>query len=129
MAIYAPGLLIAGGIYHLFFGFFHIAFWRTNILNWHKELPHMSPTNRAVIQMLNAGVIVFLFLIAYISLLYSRELLTPGLGRALLLGTSIFWLARLAGEFALKDGAPAKPGLVVASAIGILLYLLPAVTI
>jgi heme/copper-type cytochrome/quinol oxidase subunit 2 len=129
MANYASILLIAGGIYHLFFAFFHIFFWRVNFLNWQEELPHMSPINRSVIQMLNIAVIVFMFLIAYISLEYYSELLTPGLGRALLLGTSFFWLTRLIGEFTLKDGTPAKPVLVFAFAIGILLYLLSAVAI
>lgn len=129
MANYVSILLITGGVYHLFFGFFHIFFWRVKFLNWQEELPRMSPINRSVIQMLNIAVIIFIFLIAYISLAYSSELLNPGLGRVLLLGTSFFWLARLIGEFTLKDGTPAKPVLVFAFVIGILLYLLPAVAI
>ncbi|MCC5468155.1 hypothetical protein [Pelosinus baikalensis] len=122
-------LLIVGGIYHFCFGFFHIKFWNFGFLNWREELPRMSPSNRAVIQMLNVAVIIFLFLTAYISVQYSHELLTHGLGKTLLLGVSIFWLGRLVGEFTLKDGTPAEPGLVVAFFSGILLYLIPAMTI
>jgi len=127
MINYAPVILIAGGIYHLFFVFFQMTFWRGKVLNWKEELPRMSPINRFVIQMCNVAVIVCKFLFAYISLLYTRELLTPGLGRTLLWGIVLFWLARLVGEFTLQDTLT-KRGL-VASIIGILLYLLPLLTI
>ena len=120
-------LLILGGIYHLFFGFFHVKFWTFAFLNWQQELPRMTPMNRAVMQMLNVAVIIFMFLIAYISLRYTNELLTPGLGQSMLWGVVIFWTARLAGEFTLKDGAPSNPKLVAALSSGILLYLLPAI--
>lgn len=120
-------LLIVGGIYHLAFGFFHIMFWRFRFLNWREELSHMSSINRAVIQMLNVAVIIFMILVTYISLRYSQELPTTSLGRDILLGVSAFWLARLGGEFILKDGIPAKPGIVIACTIGILLYLVPAI--
>ena len=89
----------------------------------------MTPINRAVIQMLNIAVLVFMFLIAYISLRYTQELLTPGLGNTILFGVVIFWSARLAGEFTLKDGTPANRKLVAALISGILLYLIPAILI
>lgn len=120
-------MLIAGGVYHLAFVFFHIMFWRFRFLNWREELPHMSCSNRAVIQMLNVAVIIFMILVTYVSLRYSHELSITSLGRDLLLGVSVFWVARLGGEFILKDGIPAKPGIVIACAIGILLYLVPAI--
>jgi len=121
--------LVAGGIYHLFFGFFHAKFWTFGFLNWREELPRMTPINRAVIQMLNIAVLVFMFLIAYISLRYTQELLTPGLGNTILFGVVIFWSARLAGEFTLKDGTPANRKLVAVLISGILLYLIPAILI
>lgn len=120
-------LLIVGGIYHLAFSFFHIMFWRFSFLNWREELSHMSCINRAVIQMLNVAIIIFMILVTYISLRYSQELPTTSLGRDILLGVSAFWLARLGGEFILKDGIPAKPGIVIACTFGILLYLVPAI--
>jgi hypothetical protein len=126
---YAVNLLIAGGVYHLFFGFFHIAFWQMEFLDWQKELPRMSAVNRTVIQGLNIAVIVFMFLIAYVSFQHSYELLMTGLGKTILLGTTFFWLARLIVEFTLKKRGSAKPILVIAFIIGILLYLLPAVII
>lgn len=88
----------------------------------------MSCINRAVIQMLNVAVVVFMFLISYISFRYSQELLTISLGRDLLFSVSIFWFVRLVGEFTLKDCIPVKPGIIVACNIGILLYLVPAIT-
>lgn len=127
MADYAPFFLIIGGIYHLFFVFFQLTFWRGKLLNWREELPRMSSKNRFVIQMCNLAVIVCKFLFAYISLFYTHELLNPGLGKTLLWGIGLFWLARLAGEFILQDSVT-KVG-IVASGIGIFLYLLPALLI
>lgn len=75
--------------------------------------------------MLNIAVIVFLLMIAFVSMVYSYEPVTTNLGRTLLLGTSIFWMARLVGEFTLKDGTQANPKLVTAFLVGILLYVLP----
>jgi hypothetical protein len=121
-------LLIAGGVFHLCFGFFHIRFWKFSFLNWREELLRMSCINRAVIQMLNVAVVVFMFLISYISFRYSQELPTISLGRDLLFGVSIFWFVRLVGEFTLKDRIPVKQGIIVACNIGILLYLVPAIT-
>lgn len=118
-------MLIAGGIYHFVFGVFHSMFWRFKFLNWREELPHMLASNLAVIQMLNIAVIVFMLLVAYISLRYSKELPTTSLGRDLLLGVLVFWVARLGGEFILKEGMPPKPGIVIACVVGILLYLVP----
>ncbi|MBP2642474.1 MAG: hypothetical protein H6Q67_361 [Firmicutes bacterium] len=77
----------------------------------------MSPANRAVIQMVNGAVIVFLFMITFISFEYSQELVTSSLGKVLLLRTSLFWMARLVGEFTLKARFAVKPALVVAFAI------------
>ena len=123
MSNYASLLVIVGGVYNLLFGLFHISFWK--LFNWRDELARMSPINRAVIQMLNIAVIVFLLMIAFVSMVYSHELVTTNLGRTLLLGTSIFWMARLVGEFTLKDGTQANPKLVTAFLVGILLYVLP----
>ncbi len=121
--------LLAGGIYHLFFFFFHAMFWRFGFLNWQEELPRMSKTNRAVIQMLAVAVCVFLLITAYLSLRYPQELLTTGLGRDLLVGIALFWLTRLIGEFSFKAHSDSSPAIVAVCTLGILLYLLPALNL
>nr|WP_320147729.1 hypothetical protein [uncultured Anaeromusa sp.] len=118
-------LVLAGGVYHLFFGFFHAAFWKMKLFNWREELPVMSPVNRFVIQGMNIAVITFMFLIAYVSLRHTGELLTTPLGRTILIGTAVFWLVRLIVEFAFKKRGAANSLLVIAFLIGVLLYVLP----
>jgi hypothetical protein len=118
-------LVLAGGVYHLFFGFFHAAFWKMQFFNWREELPAMSPVNRFVIQGMNIAVITFMFLIAYVSMRHTEELLMTPLGRTILTGTAIFWLVRLIVEFALKERGAAKPVLVIAFLFGVILYMLP----
>ena len=118
-------LVLAGGVYHLFFGFFHAAFWKMKPFNWREELPAMSPVNRFVIQGMNIAVITFMFLIAYVSMRHTGELLTTPLGKTILMGTAIFWLVRLVVEFTLKERGAAKPALVIAFLLGVMLYVLP----
>ncbi len=128
MSNYFSLLLIVGGAFHLFFAFFHAAFWRFKFLNWQEELPRMSPINQAVFQMLNVAVIVFMLLIGYISIRFSYELPTTELGKVLLLGTVFFWIARLVGEFTLKDKTlKPTPKLIIAFIIIILIYILPLI--
>jgi hypothetical protein len=119
----ASCLVVVGGIYNLLFGIFHLSFWK--LFNWGEELSHMSPINRAVMQMLNVAVIVFLFMMACVSMVYSDEMVTTGLGKTLLLGISIFWITRLIGEFTLKNGTQINPKLVIIFLIGIFLHILP----
>ena len=118
--------LLAGGIYHVFFFFFHAMFWRFDFLNWQEELPRMSKTNRAVIQMLAVAVCVFLLITAYLSLRYPQELLTTDLGRDLLVGIALFWFARLIGEFSFKAHSDSSPAIIIVCVLGMVLYLLPA---
>ncbi len=120
-------LVLAGGGYHFFFGFFHAAFWKMKPFNWREELPVMSPVNRFVIQGMNIAVITFMFLIAYVSMRHTGELLTTPLGKTILMGTAIFWLVRLIVEFTLKERGAVNPLLIIAFIIGTLLYVLPVI--
>lgn len=129
MREYAAGILIAGGIYNIILAVFHIMFWHMGKFSWKEELPKMSSINMAVIQLLNIGIIVYFLLMAYISFFHTRELLNSGLGKTVLLGAALFWLIRLGGEFAFKKGMPANPVLVGIFIIGVLLYLIPVLSI
>lgn len=129
MEKYAGDILIVGGIYNILLAIFHIMFWRLGKFNWKEELPKMSSTNMAVIQLLNIAVIVFFFLVAYISIFNTQELLSSGLGKTVLSGTALFWLIRLCGEFILKKGMPSNPAFVIIFVIGVLLYLIPALSV
>ena len=125
MREYANLLLCVGGVYHLLLGVFHILFWKLKIFNWKEELPQMSGINSAVMQLLNAAVIVFLLLMAYISLFHQQELLNTGLGHTLLVGISLFWLVRLGGEFLIKGAGNINRPLTIMFVFGIALYLAP----
>ena len=76
--------------------------------------------------MLAVAVCVFLLITAYLSLRYPQELLTTDLGRDLLVGIALFWLARLIGEFSFKAHSDSSPAIIIVCVLGIVLYLLPA---
>lgn len=92
----AATLLLAAGLYHLALAAFHLAFWR--LFAWPRDLRHLQPVNRAIMQVLNISLtFVFLFA-AYLALFHAPPLLTTDLGRALLAGGTLFWLLRAAQQ-------------------------------
>jgi len=85
-------LIKAGGVYNICFVVFHLLFWC--IFNWDDDLRSLSFLNRAIMQVLNLS-LTFVFLIfAYISLVYSKELLESSLGHSLLVLMALFWFLR-----------------------------------
>ncbi|MCL2290717.1 MAG: hypothetical protein FWC34_08470 [Bacteroidetes bacterium] len=117
-------LVIIGGINFLFFGLFHLTFWHG--LNWGNELIKLTEINSNVMQMLNIGIVVFMLALGFIMLFYRKEILNSALGRALLIAFSLFWLARLVGEFAFPGGSII---LGVILFLCVLIYLIPAIII
>jgi len=114
-------LVIIGGINFLLFGLFHLTFWHG--LNWGNELIKLTEINSNVMQMLNIGIVVFMLTFGFITLFYRKEILSSKLGRALLIAFSLFWLARLIGEFAFPGGSIT---LGVILFLCVLIYLIPA---
>ena len=117
-------LVIIGGVNFLFFGLFHLTFWHG--LNWGNELIKLTEINSNVMQMLNIGIVVFMLALGFIMLFYRKEILNSALGRALLIAFSLFWLARLVGEFAFPGGSII---LGVILFLCVLIYLIPAIII
>ena len=85
-------LLKIGSFYNLAFAVFHLLFWK--IFKWDTELSKISFLNRAVMQVLNLCLTFCFLLFSYISYFHTSELLTTGLGHAVLTGIAIFWLLR-----------------------------------
>ena len=118
-------LVIIGGINFLFWGLFHISFWFAPFpIDWKNELIKLTEMNSNVMQMLNIGISVFLLAFGFLMFFYCREILNSALGRALLIIFSLFWLARLIGEFAFPGGSIIF-GLILF--LCVLIYLIPAI--
>jgi hypothetical protein len=115
-------LVIIGGINFLLFGLFHLTFWHG--LDWGNELIKLTEINSNVMQMLNIGIVVFMLAFGVIMIFYRKEILSSKLGRALLITFSLFWLARLVGEFAFPGGSIIF-GLILF--LCVLIYLIPAI--
>lgn len=86
-------LIIAGGIFNLGFAVFHLFFWK--LFRWKKELASVSRLNRNIFQIINLCLTFMIFFMAYVSFCHLSELLDTGLGNALLIGFSLFWLLRM----------------------------------
>ena len=118
-------LVIIGGVNALFWGLFHISFWFAPFpVDWKNELTKLTEMNSNIMQMLNIAVTVFLLAFGFIMLYYRKEVLNSALGKALLLGFALFWLARLIGEIAFPGGSIA---LGVILFLCVLIYLIPAI--
>jgi hypothetical protein len=114
-------LVINGGINFLFWGLFHLTFWKA--LDWKNELIKLTEINSNVMQMLNNGISDFLLAFGFIMLFYRIEISNSALGRALLIIFALFWLARLVGEFAFPRGSITF-GVILF--LCVLIYLIPA---
>ncbi len=88
----------AVGMFHVAFGLFHLGFWR--IFQWNKSLACLDTVNRAIMQILNLCLTFIFFLIAYACFVHTDDLITTCLGRALLVGFSLFWFCRTAEQVA-----------------------------
>jgi len=119
-------LVVVGGINFLFFGLFHISFWfAPPPIDWKNELIKLSEMNSNIMQMLNIGISVFLLAFGFLMLFYRIEILKSALGRALLVIFSLFWLARLVGEFAFPGGSIIFGFILL---LCVLIYLIPAIS-
>jgi hypothetical protein len=117
-------LVIIGGINLIFWGLFHLIFWKA--LDWKNELIKLSQINSNVMQMLNIGISVFLLAFGLMMLFYRIEISNSALGRVLLFIFALFWLARLVGEFAFPGGSITF-GVILF--LCVLVYLIPAIIV
>ena len=120
-------LIIAGGIYTIILIIFHVMFWR--IFKWPETLNSLNYINKATIQVLNISITFIFFIIAYISLVHTHELLTTQLGKSLLVLISCLWLFRATQQVAFyKLKHKASIGLTFYFLTGAFLYGLPVIT-
>ncbi|RPH95648.1 hypothetical protein EHM69_03710 [candidate division KSB1 bacterium] len=85
-------LLIIGGILNALLVVFHIMFWK--IFDWPNGLASLSADNRAIIQVLNIGVIFGLAVFAVLSIVFRREMLDTRLGRFVTAAIAGFYILR-----------------------------------
>ena len=86
-------MILIGGFYNLGFAIFHLMFWR--LFRWKRDLSSLTFINRSVMQILNLCLTFVFLLVAYISFFNTSELIQTNLGKALLVGFSLFWFLRM----------------------------------
>ncbi len=85
------------GLHSLGFALFHMAFWR--LFRWRETLRTATLADRAIIQILNLRLIYVFLGIAALCLCLAEDLHSTTLGRAILLGMSLFWVGRTIEQF------------------------------
>jgi len=90
-------VIYLAGIYNLVFALFHIGFWK--MFKWGEELKKLDLGNREVMQILNVHIIYYLLFVTFICIAFPNELMNTKLGKAFLLGCSLFWLLRAIQQF------------------------------
>lgn len=86
-------MILIGGFYNLGFAIFHLMLWR--LFRWKRDLSSLPFINRSVMQILNLCLTFVFLLMAYISFFNTSELIQTNLGKALLVGFSLFWFLRM----------------------------------
>lgn len=89
--------ILLGGLHSLAFAVFHMAFWK--LFRWPQTLAGTTVANRAIVQILNLRLIYIALGIAVLCFAFTDELRTTALGRAVLLGMSLFWVGRTIEQF------------------------------
>ncbi len=89
------------GVLHFLLAVFHVQFWW--LFEWEKDLQNLTAMNRNNVQLLNAGMVVMLLLIALACLRNTGELITTRLGFDMLVMITLFYLVRWVGEFFFLD--------------------------
>lgn len=117
-------IVIFCGVHSLCLAVFHVLFWK--LFRWKEQLGKLSLPNRAIMQILNIRLIYIFLFIAAICFAFTEELHTTHLGRAVLIGMSLFWLGRTIEQFIfLRINNPYVHTLTVLFILGFVLFLLP----
>lgn len=85
------------GIHAFGFAVFHIFFWK--LFKWKTDLVTISKPNRAILQIANIQIIFLLLFVGIVCFYFTEDLYQTHLGRAFLIGISIFWLVRAIQQF------------------------------
>ena len=121
-------LVIIGGIFNLGFAIYHSTFWK--VFRWKQELAKISRLNRNVVQIINLCLTYILLAMAFISFVYTRDLINTSFGNIILLIIFLFWFLRMI-EQVLYFGFKNKMSIVftLIFLLGSLLYLVPFILI
>jgi hypothetical protein len=103
---------------------FHLLFWK--LFRWREELPRMSVANRAILQIINLRLIYLFLGVGALCLAFPDELVSTPLGRAMMLGMSVFWVGRSLEQFVfLRHNRPLIHALTGIFLLGALLFAWP----
>ncbi len=96
--IYNLELIIKiGGVHLLICAVFHLFFPR--MYHWEKSLESLSKENNIrilnTLRLMNGCQFIFWLILAYISLFYSKDLLSSSLGKSILAMIVLFWIIRI----------------------------------
>ncbi len=120
----AEVLIRIAGLHSLAFALFHLAFWR--IFRWRDTLRDATVANRAILQILNLRLTYVLLGVAVLCFAFTAELHGTALGRALLLGMSLFWAGRTIEQWVfLRINRPFVRVLTALFVLGAVLFALP----
>lgn len=89
----ATALAFAAGLFNIGFGIFHMAFWR--LFGWPARLAALDRINRGLMPVLNLALTAMFFLTGAALAAEPRQAVDTAIGRWLLGGLCLFWLARL----------------------------------
>ena len=113
-----------GGLYHIGFLIFHAMFWK--LFKWKHELLKLTRINGGIMQVLNLCLMFCFLVFAYVSLFHTSELITSGIGRALMLFMALFWMVRAIEQLLFfSSKRPVSLAMFVLFLIGFCLYAYP----
>lgn len=90
-------IIYIGGLHSLGFAIFHMFFWK--LFKWDTDLEPISKPNKAIIQIANLRLIYIFLFFSFICFFFTKELYSTRLGKAFLVGSSLFWLGRAIEQF------------------------------
>ena len=119
-------MIQAGGALHIGWAGFHLFFPR--IFKWGKNLAGVDPVNRGIVPVLNLCLTFFFLAAAYLSFVFTADLVSTALGKKLLGIFSAFWLFRLSLQFRFFRAAhPVSLVLIILFGITMACYAIPLI--
>lgn len=120
----ATAWIYLAGLHSLGFALFHVAFWK--LFRWRQTLRSATVADRAIIQILNLRLIYVAAGVAVLCFCFANELHSTPLGRAVLLGMSLFWVGRTIEQFVfLRINRPMVHALTALFVLGAVLFAVP----
>ncbi len=106
------------------FAIFHIFFWK--LFNWKADLPKMSKVNQGILQIANIRLIYIFLFASFLCFIFTDELYSTSLGKAILVGISLFWAERTIEQFIfLRIQHPLNYTLILLFLLGTILWIVP----